>query len=67
VGIQSEISVIPLYEGMPHYTESLACYEQFGFALMNLFVVNWTPDGRVVEYDCVMARLGALQREGSLF
>jgi hypothetical protein len=47
---------------MPHYTESLARYERLGFELMDLFVVNRTPDGRVLEYDCVMARAGALRR-----
>jgi FkbM family methyltransferase len=56
VGLQSEVSVLPLYEGMPHYTDALALYEALGFSLMDLFVVNRTPDGRVVEYDCVMAR-----------
>jgi FkbM family methyltransferase len=60
MGIQSEISVIPIYEGMPHYTESLACYERCGFDLTNVFVVNRTQDGRVLEYDCVMARSAAL-------
>jgi FkbM family methyltransferase len=56
-GIQSEISVVPLYEGMTHYTDSLANYEALGFSLMDMFVVNRMPDGRVLEYDCVMARL----------
>jgi FkbM family methyltransferase len=59
MGIQSEISVVPLYDGMPHYTESLACYERHGFQLTNLFVVNRTADGCVLEYDCLMARKGA--------
>jgi FkbM family methyltransferase len=56
IGMQSEVSVLPLYEGMPHYTEALARYERLGFSLMDLFVVNRTPDGRVVEYDCVMVK-----------
>jgi FkbM family methyltransferase len=56
VGLQSEVSVLPLYEGMPHYTDALALYEALSFSLMDLFVVNRTPDGRVVEYDCVMAK-----------
>jgi FkbM family methyltransferase len=65
MGIQSEISVIPIYEGMPHYTQSLERYERFGFELTNLFVVSRAPDGRVVEYDCVMARPGALTQPDS--
>lgn len=54
--IQSEISVVPLYEGMPHYTESLLRYEQGGFELIDLFLVNRTPSGGVLEYDALMAR-----------
>jgi FkbM family methyltransferase len=60
VGLQSEISVIPLYEGMPHYTQSLLRYEQAGFELMDMFVVNRTRDGRVLEYDCLMGRISDL-------
>jgi FkbM family methyltransferase len=56
VGLQSEISVQPLYEGMPHYTDALLVYEGAGFKIMNLFVVNRTPEGAVLEYDCLMAR-----------
>ena len=67
MGLQSEISVIPLYDGMPHYTESLMRYEQFGFELTNLFVVSRTRDGRVVEYDCVMARPGELRAADSSY
>jgi CO/xanthine dehydrogenase Mo-binding subunit len=60
IGIQSEISVIPLYDGMPHYTESLARYEELGFDLINQFVVSRAQDGLVVEYDYVLARRRAL-------
>jgi len=61
LGIQSEISVIPLYEYMPHYTKSLERYEQLGFALIDLFVVN-RQDGFVMEYDCIMARPDVLKK-----
>ncbi len=60
-GLQSEVSVQPLYAGMPHFTESLAHYETLGFGLMDLFVVHRLPDGRVLEYDCVMARPESLR------
>ena len=49
-GLQSELSVVPLYEGMPHYTDTE--YEAAG-----LFVVNRDASGRVIEYDCLMAKL----------
>jgi FkbM family methyltransferase len=55
--LQSEISVIPIYDEMPHYTQALELYESLGFSLMNLYIVNRAPDGSIVEYDCVMARL----------
>ena len=60
VGLQSEISVVPLYDGMPHYTEALAHYEAHGFVLMDFFVVNRAGDGRIIEYDCVMVSTNSL-------
>jgi FkbM family methyltransferase len=61
MGIQSEISVIPIYDGMPHYIESLGYYERNGFALMDLFVVGRQKDECIVEYDCLMVRPTALR------
>jgi FkbM family methyltransferase len=55
--LQSEISVSPLYEDMPHYTRALDHYDSLGFSLMDLEVVNRARDGHIVEYDCLMARL----------
>lgn len=60
VGLQSEISVTPIYDGMPHYTQSLEHYESLGFSLMKLIVVNTTKYDSILEYDCVMARTGEL-------
>jgi FkbM family methyltransferase len=60
VGIYSEISVTPIYDGMPHYTKVLEYYESLGFSLMNLFVVSRTSHQSIIEYDCVMARLEQL-------
>lgn len=54
--LQSEVSIVPLYEGMPHYTESLFRYEQMGFELLDLFVVGRTESGGILEYDALMAR-----------
>jgi FkbM family methyltransferase len=60
LGIYSEISVTPIYDGMPHYTKVLEYYESLGFSLMNLFVVSRTSHQSIIEYDCVMARLEQL-------
>jgi FkbM family methyltransferase len=57
LGLQSEISVVPIYDDMPHFTTALEYYESLGFSLMNLFVVNRTKHQAVLEYDCLMARV----------
>ncbi len=57
IGLQSELSVTPLYEGSPHYTESLAYFESLGFSLMTLMILSQGKSGSVLEYDCIMARL----------
>ena len=54
--LQSELSVVPLYSGMPHYTQALAHFEQSGFRLLDLFVVRRDDDGAIVEYDALMVR-----------
>src|SRR5262249_53482446 len=55
--LQSEISVEPIYSGIPHYLESLRYYESLGFALLNLSPVtrNQTRE-TIVEYDALMVR-----------
>jgi FkbM family methyltransferase len=53
--MQSEISVQPLYENMPHYIESLQFYESLNFHLVDLFSVTRNSKG-VIEYDAVMTR-----------
>lgn len=57
--LQSEVSISPLYECMPHYTESLLRFENSGFELLDLFVVNRTETGSILEYDALMARRSA--------
>jgi hypothetical protein len=56
--MQSEVSQVPLYDGMPHYTEQLATYEAAGFGLTGMFpVIMDHPTARVVEFDAVMVRV----------
>jgi FkbM family methyltransferase len=54
--LQSEVSVVPLYKGMPHYLQSLGVYERAGFLLFNLSVVGRTGDGGLQELNCLMKR-----------
>jgi FkbM family methyltransferase len=53
--LQSEISLIPIYDNMPHWTESISLYEEAGFGVVGMFPVTWDA-GRVVEYDCLLTR-----------
>lgn len=57
-GLQSELSVQPLYKGMPHYVEALQTYESAGFELYNLSVVNRIATGGLLELNCFMRRPG---------
>jgi FkbM family methyltransferase len=56
VALQSEVSLIPIYEGMPHWTDAIASYERAGFGVAGLFPI--TLDAcRVIEFDCLMVRI----------
>ena len=60
LAMQSEVSLVPLYEGMPHVTEQLATYERAGFGLTGIFPV--VRDGRtmrIIEFDAMMVRAPA--------
>ena len=58
LGIQSEISVKPIYKNMPCYLDALRYYESCGFQLINLFSAYQNKKyGNIIEYDCLMARL----------
>lgn len=53
--LQSEVSIVPLYEGMSHWTECMSLYERLGFVVAGMFPV--TLDYlRVIEFDCLMVR-----------
>jgi FkbM family methyltransferase len=55
-GIQSELSIQPLYADMPHYIEALNTYEGAGFDLHNLSVVNRLDNEALLEMNCFMRR-----------
>ena len=56
LGMQSEVSLISIYEGMPHWTESISTYEQAGFGVVGMFPVT-RDAARVIEYDCLLERV----------
>ena len=61
VGLQSEVALMRIYEGMPRLPEALATYEAAGFGVTGLFPVSrQSRTGRVLEFDCVMVRPDAV-------
>jgi hypothetical protein len=63
VGMQSEVALMRIYEGMPRLPEALALYEDSGFEVTALYPVSRESDtARVLEFDCVMVRAGAAPR-----
>lgn len=55
LGLQSEVSCLPIYEGMPSMTEQLAAYQAAGFQATGMFPVSrHRPTLRVIEFDVVM-------------
>jgi FkbM family methyltransferase len=64
VAMQSELSLVPLYEGMPHLTEQLSTYEAAGFQVTGMFPVIFDrATMRVIEFDAVMVRGSAVRLE----
>ncbi len=66
-GVQSEISVIPLYREMPTYVQSLAFFYSLGFTPTGFFTVTGhRQTGRTLEFDVVLTREhNACLRQGS--
>ena len=61
LGLQSEISCVPLYEGMPRMAEAIATYEAGGFETTGIFpVTRDTERLRIIEFDIIMIRVEAL-------
>lgn len=63
LGLQSEVSSVPIYEGMPRMPEAVETYEAAGFETTGIFPIS--RDGRrlrVIELDIVMIRTEALDR-----
>ncbi|MBV1930058.1 MAG: FkbM family methyltransferase [Gammaproteobacteria bacterium] len=54
IAIQSEISITPIYSGMPHYLDSLKLYEAAGFSITGMYPISRKHDMTVIEMDCMM-------------
>jgi FkbM family methyltransferase len=56
--LQTEISMTPMYAGMPEYTDALTFFRTLDFYPSGFFTVWHDPDRRMtIEYDVVLARL----------
>lgn len=56
VGLQSELSFVPLYNQMPAWRKALETYESAGFSFHNLSPVSRIDGGRIQEMNCFMTR-----------
>jgi len=54
LGLQSELSVKPLYEGMTGYLAAMSCLNRMGFEVTSVFPVVRDEQFRIMEFDCVM-------------
>jgi FkbM family methyltransferase len=62
LGMQSELSCVPIYEGMPRLPEQVTVYERAGFEITGMFpVARDRVSLRVIEFDAVMVRPGAVR------
>lgn len=54
ISLTSEISLTPIYNGMPHYLESLKAYEDSGFVISGIYPISRKDNMAVIEMDCMM-------------
>jgi len=52
----SELSMIPIYDGMPSYREALAAYELLGYLPSAFDCVVVDAARRAIEFDCLLVR-----------
>lgn len=55
--VQTEVSIIPIYDGMPDFTEHLQTFLDAGFDLSGMTPVTFADDSlRVIEFDALLVR-----------
>ena len=52
--LQTELSVIPIYQNMPTYIRAIEELNQRGFDITGMFPVSRDCLSRVIEFDCIM-------------
>jgi FkbM family methyltransferase len=56
MGLQSEIALRPIYQGMPDYLTALTKFNNLGFSITSICPVSRDENLRVIEFDCLMVR-----------
>jgi len=54
--ILSELSLIPIYEGMPSYLDALAEFEGHGFCVSGFYPITRNENLTLNEVDCVLVK-----------
>jgi len=62
VCLLSEISVVPIYEDMPHYLGVLKRYEEHGFAVTGFYPISRKEDMSIIEVDCTLINNKHIER-----
>ena len=63
VAMQSEMSCVPIYDGMPRLPQQWAVYEDAGFEAVGVYpVTRDAPTLRAIEFDLVMVRAAEVRR-----
>ena len=67
LGLQTEISIQAIYDGMPDYLESLTTYTKAGLVMTGLYPVSRDKQTlALIELDCVMRRVPAPGKKPAL-
>ena len=57
--LQSEVSLIPVYEGMLQVYEVLNEFHKVNYFISGMYPINRDESLAVIEYDCVMVKMAA--------
>ena len=58
LGLQSELSVIPIYDNMPTYIESLTLYRNYNFEITAVFPISRDDRSlQLIEMDCILSKV----------
>jgi len=54
--LQTELSLISVYEGMPRSYDVLQDFHDREFFISGMYPINRDPSLAVIEYDCVLVK-----------